>query len=75
MKSTKFKIGDKVRCVKSNKSFGTKGGGWIYLHEFTVGRISTSCGDGNHCFFPLNTGAGVFEYALKLVSIGDYEIF
>jgi len=58
----KFKVGDEVICVESDK---TKGDGWKKDYRFTIESISNEH-DGNPIYWKGLNGSGVYEGALEL---------
>ena len=58
---SKFKIGDKVRCIYSDEE---KGCGWFLGKEFIVDSLNSTSSD--ICYFPKNEN-GVYENGLELV--------
>lgn len=66
---SKFKVGDKVRCI--NNPNGRPGAGVGYKEglEFTVDRVAEySMGSGRDCYFGGVGGAGVYEDYLELAA-------
>jgi len=73
---TKFKIGDKVRCVKVEgedcKLDRIHGGGWILAREFIIDQITNArgretCNSLDMPIYWMTAGGGVYEHALEIV--------
>ena len=65
----KFKIGDRVRCIRANRIDGSdpapyRGAGWVDERVFVIDRITAGSlypRNGAWVYFPSIGGAGVYE--------------
>lgn len=77
---TKFKVGDKLRCIDSSSKYNIgdnkgRGAGWRLGLEILVGSITEARGKGANIYWPASgESLGIYEDALELVH-EDYEVY
>jgi len=62
---TKFKVGDKVRCIMNKSSLFTKGCGWELGLIYKITEITNNSDEA--CYFGGKNNHGVFEPHLEKV--------
>ena len=78
MTTTKFQVGQKVRCVSPAKTqAGRSGSGWKSGHVFTISAVSSiNIGESDTCYYGGIDGFGVFSEYLELAtqSLDNLEV-
>lgn len=78
MTTTKFQVGQKVRCVSPAKAQeGRSGSGWKSGHVFTISAVSSfNIGESDTCYYGGIDGFGVFSEYLELAtqSLDNLEV-